>query len=80
MTVTVHYSGYLLDGKKFDSSLDKGEPFPFILGNGYVIEGWDEGVLGMKPRGRRKLIIPSHLGFGVKGVPGTIPPEDGFGF
>lgn len=75
MRVTVHYTGYLMDGKKFDSSLDGGDPFEFVLGSGYVIKGWDEGIPGMKLKGKRKLIIPSQLGFGARGVPGTIPPE-----
>jgi FKBP-type peptidyl-prolyl cis-trans isomerase FkpA len=61
-TVDVHYTGWLTDGKKFDSSVDRGRPFSFRLGAGQVIQGWDEGVAGMKPGGKRKLTIPSALG------------------
>ena len=75
MTVSVHYSGYLLDGKKFDSSLDRGEPISFVLGAGQVIRGWDEGVSGMKVNQKRKLIIPPHLAYGSRGVPNVIPPD-----
>lgn len=71
--VTVHYSGYLMDGKKFDSSVDRKEPFTFVAGVGQVIKGWDEGVMGMKVGGKRKLIIPSQLAYGDRGVPGLIP-------
>lgn len=71
----VHYIGTLLDGTKFDSSLDRGEPFQFVLGAGQVIQGWDQGVAGMKVGGKRKLTIPPELGYGVQGVPGTIPPN-----
>ena len=74
-TVTVHYSGWLESGKKFDSSVDRGEPFSFPLGTGRVIKGWDEGVQGMKVGGKRKLIIPSSLGYGARGAGGAIPPH-----
>ena len=74
-TVAVHYTGWLKDGKKFDSSVDRGQPFSFKLGAGRVIKGWDEGVAGMKVGGKRKLIIPAALGYGARGAPGAIPPN-----
>lgn len=73
-TVRVHYTGWLPDGTKFDSSRDRGEPFAFTLGAGQVITGWDEGVNGMKVGGRRKLVLPPALAYGDGGAPPTIPP------
>jgi FKBP-type peptidyl-prolyl cis-trans isomerase FkpA len=72
-TVSVHYTGWLTNGTKFDSSLDRREPFQFPLGKGRVIRGWDEGVAGMKVGGRRKLTIPPQLGYGAAGAGGVIP-------
>ena len=80
--VSVHYTGWLYDekasdhkGKKFDSSLDRGQPFKFDLGAGQVIQGWDEGFAGMKIGGKRTLIIPSEMGYGARGAGGAIPPN-----
>jgi FKBP-type peptidyl-prolyl cis-trans isomerase len=72
--VTVHYTGWLTDGRKFDSSRDRGDPFKFALGRGQVIRGWDEGVAGMKVGGRRRLVIPADLGYGQRGAGAAIPP------
>ena len=73
--VTVHYTGWLMDGTKFDSSVASGRPFPFRLGEGSVIKGWDQGVAGMKVGGKRKLTIPPDLGYGAQGAGGAIPPN-----
>lgn len=73
--LTVHYSGFLQNGTKFDSSLDRGQPFRFRLGDGMVIRGWDEGMLGMKVGGKRKLVIPPALGYGERGAGAVIPPN-----
>jgi FKBP-type peptidyl-prolyl cis-trans isomerase len=73
--VSVHYTGWLTTGEKFDSSVDRGRPFQFPLGGGRVIKGWDQGVVGMKVGGKRKLTIPPELGYGSRGAPGAIPPN-----
>ncbi|HQP36329.1 MAG TPA: FKBP-type peptidyl-prolyl cis-trans isomerase [Polyangiaceae bacterium] len=73
--VSVHYTGWLTNGSKFDSSLDRGKPFQFTLGAGQVIKGWDQGVAGMRVGGKRKLTIPAELGYGARGFPPVIPPN-----
>ena len=73
-TVSVHYTGWLEDGTQFDSSVG-GEPFVFLVGAGQVIKGWDEGLVGMQPGGKRKLVIPADLGYGSRGAGGVIPPN-----
>lgn len=74
-TVFVHYVGTLESGAKFDSSYDRGEPISFVLGKGQVIPGWEQGILGLKVGGKRKLVIPPNLAYGARGVPGAIPPN-----
>jgi FKBP-type peptidyl-prolyl cis-trans isomerase len=79
-TISVHYTGTLLNGTKFDSSLDRGEPFKFPLGGGRVIQGWDKGLVGMKVGGKRKLTIPSAMAYGEAGAPPVIPPNSALVF
>ena len=79
-TVEVHYTGTLLNGSKFDSSRDRGQPFSFVLGIGHVIKGWDQGVEGMKEGEKRKLTIPSSMGYGARGAGNVIPPNAGLIF
>jgi len=75
MSVRVHYTGWLTDGTRFDSSLDSGRPLRFVLGEGQVIRGWDEGIEGMRVGGRRKLTVPPNLGYGEVGAGSAIPPN-----
>ena len=74
-TVSVHYTGMLTNGTKFDSSVDRGQPFKFKLGGGQVIQGWEKGIAGMKVGGKRKLTIPPEMGYGERGFPPVIPPQ-----
>ncbi len=74
-TVAVHYDGWLTDGTKFDSSIDRGTPFVFPIGAGRTIKGWEEGLATMRVGGRRRLVIPPHLGYGERGAGGKIPPH-----
>lgn len=74
-SATVHYTGTLENGKKFDSSVDRGQPFEFAVGTGAVIRGWDEGIMGMKEGGVRRLIIPPSLGYGMRRIGSDIPPN-----
>lgn len=73
--VTVHYTGWLPDGTKFDSSVDRNEPFTFVLGEGQVIQGWDQGVATLRVGDKARLTIPPHLAYGAQGYPGAIPPN-----
>jgi FKBP-type peptidyl-prolyl cis-trans isomerase len=74
-SVSVHYTGWLTNEQKFDSSVDRGQPFEFALGAGQVIQGWDQGVAGMRVGGKRQLRIPPSLGYGSRGAGGVIPPD-----
>ena len=74
-TVRVHYTGWLTDGSKFDSSVDRNEPFTFVLGTGQVIQGWEQGVAGMRVGDKARLTIPPELAYGQRGYPGAIPPN-----
>ena len=79
-TVTVHYTGWLTDGTKFDSSVDRGQPYTFRIGTAVVIQGWDEGILTMKVGGKRRLLIPANLAYGAAGKPPAIPPNSPLNF
>ena len=76
----VQYSGFLEDGTKFDSSYDRGRPFQFVIGTGRVIKGWDQGVIGMKEGGKRKLFVPAHLAYGERQMGPLIPPHSNLVF
>ena len=78
--VLAHYEGFLEDGTKFDSSLDKGTPFQFVFGTGRVIKGWDQGLVGMKEGGKRELMVPSHLAYGERQIGNIIPPHSNLKF
>lgn len=73
--ITAHYTGWLLDGTKFDSSVDRGQPFQCVIGTGRVIQGWDQGMMGMKVGGKRKLMVPSHLAYGARQMGPLIKPN-----
>ncbi len=74
-SVSLHYTGYLTDGRKFDSSRDRGKPFEFVIGAGMVIPGWEQGITGMKVGGRRKLVVPPALAYGARGSGSAVPPN-----
>ena len=74
-TAVVHYTGTLINGTKFDSSRDRGQPYEFVVGRGAVIKGWDESIQPMKVGGRRRLVVPAALGYGQRGMPPNIPPN-----
>ena len=78
--ITTHYVGYLNDGSKFDSSIDKGRPFQCVIGTGRVIKGWDQGILGMKVGGKRKLFVPSHLAYGERSMGDILPAHSDLTF
>jgi peptidylprolyl isomerase len=78
--VFAHYQGFLADGTKFDSSYDKGKPFQFVFGTGRVIKGWDQGLIGIKEGGKRKLFVPSHLAYGERQIGNIIPPHSDLSF
>ncbi|KIA80945.1 MULTISPECIES: FKBP-type peptidyl-prolyl cis-trans isomerase [Chromobacterium] len=78
--ITTHYTGWLEDGTKFDSSVDKGRPFQCVIGTGRVIKGWDQGMMGMKVGGKRKLWVPAHLAYGERQIGDRIPPNSNLVF